>query len=135
MSRSNRNMPFSMQSEFDSDAYDSDEYDHEGNSLSYEVRSKRLMIEKDFDQRRRQLSMDEMIGDSGNEKHQYMEGYDSGVLVVDNSSEDDAFVERNTENGKQLPSISPPLQKQRQNAGIDRFGSENEDEGEEEVMD
>ena len=76
-----------------------------------------------------------MIGDSGNAKQQYMEGYDYDYLVVDHNSDDDAFFERNTENGKQLPSISPPLQKQRQTAGIDRFGSENEDEGEEEVMD
>ena len=130
MSRSDKNIPFSMQSEFDSD-----EYDHEGNSLSYEVRSKRLVTKKDFDQRRRQLSMDEMIGDSGNEKHQYMEGYDGDVLVLDHNSDDDAVFERNAESGKQFPPISPPQQEKRQIAGIDRSGSEEEDEGEEEVMD
>ena len=77
-----------MQSEFDSDAYDSDEFDREGNRLHYEEDSDsdRLVIDEDseyYDQRR-QKNPPKAREDRGNQ--QYMEGNDNDGLVLDYSS-------------------------------------------------
>jgi len=103
-----------MQSEFDSDAYDSDEFDREGNRLHYEedYDSDRLVIDEDseyHDQRKRKTP--EAREDNGNQ--QYMEGYDNGGFVLDYSSDDESVFERNMANSIQRQ-ISPPLQEVRQ---------------------
>jgi len=135
MSRSNRNIPFSMQSEFDSDAYDSDEFDREGNRLHYEEDSDsdRLVIDEVseyYDQRRRKTPRGkEDIGNLQN-----MEGYNSGSLVLDYSSEDDSVFKRNMAYGEQRLPISPPLQKVRRVPEVIHFSSDEEeamDEGSE----
>ena len=134
MSRSNRNIPFSMQSEFDSDAYDSDEFDRGSNPLNQEEDSDSDMLVIDeesefFDQRRRKTP--EAREDSGNQ--QYMEGYDSEGLVMD-YNEDESVFEGSMANGRQCPHISPPLQEVRQVSRVNRSRSESDDE-EEEAMD
>ena len=119
MSCSNRNVPFSMQSEFDSDEEDSD--------------CDMLVIDEEsefYDQRRRKTP--EAREDSGNQ--QYMEGYYSDGLVMDCNSEDESVFERSVANGRQRPPISPPLQEVRQVPRANRSRSKSNDK-EEEAMD
>jgi len=111
MSRSNRNMPFSMQSEFDSDAYDSDEFDHYGNRIHYEEDSDsdRLVIDEhsEYHDQRRQKTPPKARKDSKYQARktirQYVEGYESEDLE--------------TASGKQCLPVSPPLQEVRQVPG------------------
>jgi len=89
MSRSNRNIPFSMQSEFDSDAYDSDEFGREGNRLHYEEHfdSDRLVIDEvsDYYDQRRQKTPPKARKDS--KYQQYIEDSNSDSLMIDEDSE------------------------------------------------
>jgi len=102
-------MPFSMQSEFDSDAYDSYELDREGNRLHYEEdsNSNRLVIDDDseyYDQGRRKTP--EKLR-ARKTRRQYVEGYESEVMEIDYSSEDESVFERSMASGKQRLPASP----------------------------
>jgi len=89
MSRSNRNIPFSMQSEFDSDAYDSDEFGRESNRIHYEEDSDsdRLVIDEvsDYYDQRRQKTPPKARKDS--KYQQYIEDSNSDSLMIDEDSE------------------------------------------------
>ena len=97
-------MPFSMQSEFDSDAYDSDEFDHYGNRIHYEEDFDSDEDSEYCDQRRRKTPPKLKARKTS---RQYVEGYESEVMEIDYSSEDESVFERSMASGKQRLPASP----------------------------